>query len=366
MTVGRWGRRPDFDRLHRTLLRQGPPGPVPPIEFLADVQLMEQVVGEKFPVESLADLKTCGEAECERACDLIIRFHEQLGHDYVSVLVEVPLDSTYTGLDDTGGGVTRYWQDQSRGPIGSWADFDAYRWPKAEDVNYRPLEYTARHLPEGMKVIAVCDGVFEWAKAMMGLETFSFALMDHPDLVEAVCQRVGELTATACKAIADTPNVGTYFLSDDMGYFTATLISPKHLRKYIFPWQKMLAEIVHAKGLPFLLHACGNVFGVMDDLIDEVGIDGKHSYEDKIRPVEKVMEVWGDRMSVLGGVDMDILARGTEQQVRARTRQILDFCGPRGGYCLGTGNTAANYVPVANLLAMLDEGERWNREYFGS
>jgi len=65
----------------------------------------------------------------------------------------------------------------------------------------------------------------------------------------------------------------------------------------------------------------------MDDLIHDVGIDGKHSYEDKIRPVEKVMEVWGGRMSVLGGVDMDILARGTEQQVRERVRQILDFCG---------------------------------------
>jgi len=363
--MGRRGRRPDFERLRHVLLRQGSPGPVPPIEFLADVALMEQVVGEPFPIESLADLKSCGEVECKRACDLIIRFHEQLGYDYVSVLVEVPLDSAYTGVDDTGGGGKRYWQDQSRGPIGSWADFDAYRWPAPGDINYRALEYTAGHLPEGMKAIAVCDGVFEWAKAMMGLETFSFALMDDPDLVAAVCQRVGELTAAACQNAVKTPNVGALFVSDDMGYFTATLISPKHLRKYIFPWEKRLAEVAHTGGVPFLLHACGNVSAVMDDLIDGVGIDGKHSYEDKIKPVEKVMETWGDRISVLGGVDMDILARGTEQQVRERVRQILDFCGPRGGYCLGTGNTAANYLPVANLLAMLDEGERWNKAHFG-
>jgi len=200
----RRGRQPDFDRLRRALLRQGAPGPVPPIEFLADVQLMEQVVGEKFPIESLADLKSCGEAECKRACDLIVRFQEQLGYDYVSVLVEVPLDSTYTGAADTGGGGTRYWQDQSHGPIGSWVDFDAYRWPKPEDISYRALDYTASHLPEGMKVIAVCDGVFEWAKAMMGLETFSFALMDEADLVAAVCERVGELTAAACQNTVNT------------------------------------------------------------------------------------------------------------------------------------------------------------------
>jgi uroporphyrinogen decarboxylase len=40
-------------------------------------------------------------------------------------------------------------------------------------------------------------------------------------------------------------------------------------------------------------------------------------------PVEEVYRRWGDRTSVLGGVDMDILARGTEEQVRGRVRQIL-------------------------------------------
>jgi uroporphyrinogen decarboxylase len=36
------------------------------------------------------------------------------------------------------------------------------------------------------------------------------------------------------------------------------------------------------------------------------------------------------------------------------------------GYCLGTGNSVANYIPVQNYLAMLDEGRRWNRELFGA
>ena len=96
----------------------------------------------------------------------------------------------------------------------------------------------------------------------------------------------------------------------------------------------------------------------MEDLIDYVGIDGKHSYEDKIMPVEEAANLWGDRISILGGVDMDLLARGTEEQVRVRTRQILDSCGLSGSYCLGTGNTVANYIPIRNYVAMLDEGCR--------
>ena len=155
------------------------------------------------------------------------------------------------------------------------------------------------------------------------------------------------------------------FLGDDMGYYSGTLVSPKVLREYIFPYHRKLVEAVHAHDKPILLHSCGNLEKVMDDIID-VGFDAKQSFEDKIMPVEEVYRRWGDRITIIGGVDMDILARGSEEDVRRRTRQILEVCGTRGtGYCLGTGNTVANYIPKANYLAMLDEGRKWNREHFG-
>jgi uroporphyrinogen decarboxylase len=45
--------------------------------------------------------------------------------------------------------------------------------------------------------------------------------------------------------------------------------------------------------------------------------------------------------------------------VRQRTRQVLERCLPSGGFCLGTGNTVANYLPVANYLAMIDEDRQF-------
>ena len=108
------------------------------------------------------------------------------------------------------------------------------------------------------------------------------------------------------------------------------------------------------------------MYALMDDLLDDVRIDAKHSFEDKILPVEEAYRRWGDRIALMGGVDMDLLGRGTEDEVRRRTRQILEVCAARGtGYGLGSGNTAANYVPRQNYFAMLDEGRRWNREHFG-
>jgi uroporphyrinogen decarboxylase len=69
---------------------------------------------------------------------------------------------------------------------------------------------------------------------------------------------------------------------------------------------------------------------------------------------------YGDRIAILGGVDMDMLSRSSEEEVRAYTR-LLEECMPGGGYALGTGNTVANYIPVKNYLAMLDEGMKFGR-----
>jgi uroporphyrinogen decarboxylase len=156
------------------------------------------------------------------------------------------------------------------------------------------------------------------------------------------------------------------FLGDDLGFASGTLVSPAVIREYVLPQYRRLAEIIHAADRLFLLHSCGNLVRIMDELV-ATGIDAKHSFEDKIMPVEEVQRRWGDRVGLLGGVDMDLLTRGSEQDVRRRTREILTRCASRGtGYCLGTGNSLANYVPAASYLAMLDEGRRWNREHFGA
>jgi len=82
-------------------------------------------------------------------------------------------------------------------------------------------------------------------------------------------------------------------------------------------------------------------------------------------PVEEAYRRWSGRIAIIGGVDMNLLAAGSEEDVRRRTREILDVCGLAGHYVLGTGNSVANYLPLNNYLAMVDKGRRWNRQHFG-
>ncbi len=97
----------------------------------------------------------------------------------------------------------------------------------------------------------------------------------------------------------------------------------------------------------------------MDDLVSDVHIDGLHSFEDAIRTVEDTKAEYGRRIAILGGIDVDFLCRADEAAIRRRTRNVLEACHAGGGFCLGSGNSVANYVPLDNYLAMLDEGRRF-------
>ncbi len=148
--------------------------------------------------------------------------------------------------------------------------------------------------------------------------------------------------------------------SDDMGFKTGPMIGPNDLHASPFyRATKEMAEMAHAAGKPYLLHSCGNLFSIYDDLIDDVKIDAKHSFEDTIEDVRELKATYGQRMALLGGIDLDFLCRASEAAIRARVRETLEVCLPGGGYCLGTGNSVANYIPLNAYLAMVDEGRNY-------
>jgi uroporphyrinogen decarboxylase len=294
--------------------------------------------------------------------DQKIRFWHGLGFDcfwqapLVNLVNMITLASEDTAINPR---AARGWVDENEGAITSWKDFESYPWPRPEDTDYYPLEYAAENLPEGMALAASTGGVLEPVMWLMGYQTFAIALYDQPDLVRAMFEKVEELVVSAARSLAQCDRVIALWMGDDMGYKTGTMIAPVHMREYVFPIQKQVAGAAHDAGMPFILHSCGNLEEVMDDLIDDVGVDAMHSFEDAIEPVESWCDRYAERVAVVGGVDVDLLTRGSEEQVRARTRQVLEACGPSGAYVLGSGNSVANYIPPHNFLTMVDEGWRY-------
>lgn len=253
----------------------------------------------------------------------------------------------------------RLWADEHHGLIASWKDFEQYPWPDPETYTTEALDWYSKNLPDDMCLISGCHQIFEHVTWLMSYEGLSFALYDQPDLVDAVFERVGTIQHRVAQRLMAYDRVKILFGGDDMGFRTGTMVSPGVLIEKVFPWHRKNAELAHAHGKLYLLHSCGKIDSVMSTLIEDVGIDGRHSFEDTIEPVTLAKQRYGDRIALIGGIDVDLLARGRPNVIRKRVREVLEVCQPGGGYCLGSGNSITNYMPLDNYLTMLDEGRQF-------
>jgi uroporphyrinogen decarboxylase len=347
----------DYSELDR-VFRRRVPDRVPAIELFADHEFIEEVLG--YGPNAIASDRDY--ADWQRYWLWRIDFQKVTAPDSINVGIPwlVYEDRKVAMAKDTAPlpRDARCWVNESDGVITDREAFERYPWPDDEGVGQRAAEFfdfIAENLPTGMGMIVTSSGVLEWTMWLMGYQPLCFALHEDPDLVRAVTERIGKRFLEGYTLAARHEAVRALWLGDDMGFKTAPMISPEHLREYIFPWQQRMAEAAHAEGKPFLIHACGQLELVMDDLIDSVGIDGKHSFEDVIMPVPVFKQKYGHRIAVLGGADVDVLARHTPDEVRQYTRMILDACAPGGGFAMGTGNSVTNYIPVENYAAMLEE-----------
>mgnify|MGYP001102281946 CR=1 FL=1 len=350
---------PNWQALVDTILRKSTPSRVHFMELYLDKEVAD-AIGDRF---GLFDGLSPEDPAYVGKRDIAIQSF--LGYDYVTCGLEgVDYPLNWHAADDTaelGRESGRLYMDEHKGPITNWEEFEAYPWPDPNKATSHRLEWYEANLPENMCVIGR-DGFGSHAEHLswlMGYETLCMALFEQRDLVEAIRDRLSEIDRVVVKRILEFGRVKVMWGSDDMGFKGGTMLSPADMREFVLGAHKEAAALSHAAGRPYILHSCGNLALIMDDLIDDVKIDGKHSYEDTIEQVTDVKETYGQRIALLGGIDMDFMCRATDDQVRARVRKTLDKCMPGGGYCLGTGNTVANYVPLENYLAMLDEGRRY-------
>jgi len=352
---------PDFETFEKVLRGKRLPEKVHFVEFWVDEEIMkfitENVMNEKWIHRSEKNDKVYWE-QC-------VNFYYHMGYDYLPVQPMEELEDIAFKWRETNDTALlsrgkRIWATEGRGVINSWEDFEQFPWEKVK-LNLQIYEHLNKILPEGMKIAFwESRGLYENVlESLLGYEGLFYLLYDQPDLVEAVFNKWGEIIYEIYKTIVPIENVGAIFHADDLGYKTGTMIKPDILRKLVFPWFKKYASLAHKYGRMYWYHCCGDISEIMEDLIKNVKIDALHSFEDTCCPVTEYKKRYGDRIAILGGIDMDKLCRLNEENLRKYIRDTLNTCMVGGRYALGSGNSIANYVPVENYLIMLNEGLKW-------
>jgi uroporphyrinogen decarboxylase len=330
------------------------PRRLPVYEHIISPRIMERILGTSFV--DLLDGSATDQREFFRHYG---RFWRKMGYDTVSF--EVCITSI---LPDSGaimGG--------RPGPIQSRQDFERFPWDELYarywDLAGPLFDALAATMPENMKAVGgVGNGVFEISEDLVGFEYLCYMQADDPGLLADLYDRIGELMLRIWRTFLQrhAAAFAVCRFGDDLGFKTASLLQPAALRCHVFPQYRRVIEAVHAEGKPFLWHSCGNIFAVMEDAI-AAGIDAKHSNEDIIAPFDRWIQQYGERIGLLGGIDLGVLCQRRPDEITALVAEAgARFRRTARGFALGSGNSIPDYVPVDGYLAMIDGARRIRAE----
>ena len=331
---------PNFHNLELVLQRRVPPRPVL-FEFILASAKEKLLIGKEIRQET----------EFDRVVTTIKAFGAA-GYDHATIIVR---GLSFPRREDTSHHQMATKSLNFGAMITDWETFNAYQWPSIAECDFSIIDQAAKYLVGKAKLVPFSfDGILENVIGIMGYEQLCYLLYDEPDLVAKVFHEVGSRLEAYFQKCLEYSAVGAIICNDDWGFNSQTMVPPAVLREHVFPWYKRIVARAHACGKYAILHSCGYYHDIIEDIIADIRFDGRHSYEDKIVPIERAYGELAGRIAVIGGLDVDFLTRASSTQVYERSRNMLLLTKESGGYALGSGNSIPDYIPDENYLAMLN------------
>ncbi len=224
-----------------------------------------------------------------------------------------------------------------------------------DDDTYAEAETWVRNKGDYALCFVTRMGIFPTMLGM-GTENFCIALHENLPFVEKMldmyCDWTCAVAERACKMGFDI-----FVTTDDMAFKTAPFFSPEVFHDLVMPRYRRLREKVT---LPWVIHSDGNLLPFMEDLVS-LGISGLHPNEKGAMDIRQMKQDYGDRLCLLGNVDLNILGLGTPADVDEEVRGLIRDVAPGGGYMVTSGNSLAGYLKPDCVVALAEAVQKHGR-----
>ncbi len=335
---------PDFCRLRKTLLLEGKADRVPLFDFNVHPSIMEKVI-EK-PLQTAEDE---------------IDFWAGSGYDYIQIRLKphslAPISSKT--VSSSHGNLKS--MKQLMHEKFEWTGFYMNEW-SMDDYNLTYLHDLKSKMPDSMKFIAHAADIFTRSWIAMGFEDFCYALYEDPDLIAELFRQNAIAEIRMLNVLVDNfgDKIGALFYSDDLAYTEGLMVSAEVYRQYLWPYLRKLFSVAKKLNIPIISHTDGRLWDVFDDFY-ELGVNGIQPLEPKSMDLVELKQKRGHQFCLMGSIDIDVLSRGTENEINNMVRERIRMLGHNGGYTVGTSNTVPDYININNYKAMIEAAYKYGR-----
>ena len=232
-------------------------------------------------------------------------------------------------------------------------------WPSVERFDYDGAVARAQEAAREFAVIGPWVSLFEIYCQLRGLEQSLMDLVEAPQLVDAILDRVESIQSEMMRRFFAQAgkSLDLVFISDDIAGQKTLLMSPKLWKRHLEPRLRRWCELIHAHGLRVFYHTDGAARRLLGPILD-CGVDVLNPIQ-HVCPgmdMEELKREFGQRVIFHGGVDNQFaLPRGTAEDVRREVRRCLETLGAgrEGFICCSCHNVQAG-TPIENILAMIE------------
>jgi uroporphyrinogen decarboxylase len=306
------------------------------------------------------------DAEKLKLVDTLFLIHEHFGVDgFTSFEIghETPVDEKRV-MDDWGIVYVRnpHGIPVAKGhPLQESSDLVGFRPPVPKREHLLLLDLARERFQGRVALFWLMRGAFVRSWRLAGMQNLMFRMISDPDFVHRVASLTLEYNLLQLDLLA-AAGLDVLVVEDDIASTHAPLISPRHFQEFVEPYNRTLVERAHGLGLKVVRHSDGNLWSILEVIIDS-GYDGLNPLEPQAgMDLGKVKAHCGDRVCLVGNIDcMELLCTGSQEQVREAVRKAIEIGAPGGGYILSESNSLHPGVNPENCMAMFEATKEYGR-----
>ena len=294
---------------------------------------------------------------------------ESCGTDFAGVGMDPSPDArSQNGVDEWGCvwhniGVSSLGEVKEH-PLKDWADWDKLAIPDIRMPERWKGLSGARERAGDKFLMASGISLYERVHFIRGLEDTWVDIHTSPAELGRLIDVLVDMNLYAIEQYAKAGADG-YIFCDDWGLQDRLMISPESWREIWKPRYARVYQAAHDAGLLTLLHSCGDITAILDDLI-EAGLDVIQMDQQENMGLETLGRRFAGRITFWCPVDIqETMVRGSTQEIRQYCRKLVATLGrPTGGIIVKWyGDPAGAGHRQEAIDAMCDEFLKISREH---